>query len=256
MKTCLSFGAGVQTTALLVLIATGRWPRPDAILFADTGNEHESTYRYLQEVSGPYARAHGLTVTVLGTDWRTPHYRSDLETYCKQHRMLPGTLSRWCTTTYKRVPLQHYRRRVLKATANNPVESWIGISTDESVRAARGKNDYGEIKRYPLIELGLNRSDCEDVIAAAGLAVPPKSGCWFCPFMKQSLWQQLKREDPERFARALAMERGASPNRTSGKPRYLPIFGSLERIAAQDELPGFDEAAEAEAGCVTGNCFV
>lgn len=254
MIACLSFGAGVQTTALLVLCATGRWPRPDVILFADTGNEHAETYRYLEEVSGPYAREHGMEVTALGPDWRTPHYHADLETYCREHRMVPGTLSRWCTVKYKLVPLQHYRRQVLRATAKDPVESWIGISTDEAKRAAKGRNAPGERKRYPLIELGLSRLACEDVIRAAGLAVPPKSGCWFCPFMRQAQWHVLKRESPELFARAMAMERNAR-GRDGGK-KYLPLFGSLERVAAQDELPGFDEAVGAEAGCVTGSCFV
>lgn len=35
--------------------------------------------------------------------------------------------------------------------------------------------------RYPLIEWGWTRADCERRIAAAGLPVPPKSSCFFCP---------------------------------------------------------------------------
>src|SRR3990167_4224912 len=240
MKTCLSFGAGVQTTALLVLCATGRWPRPDVTLFADTGGEHEATYRYMEEVSAPYAREHGMEITVLGADWRTPHYQADLETYCREHRMVPGTFSRWCTQKYKIVPLQHYRR-FMGATARDPVESWIGISLDEAHRAAKGAPlNRTERKRYPLIELGLSRADCEHVIRAAGLAVPPKSGCWYCPFMKQASWHTLKRESPDLFDRAMAMEQNARGK--NGQKKYLPLFGSLERIAAQDELPGFDAA--------------
>ena len=253
LRSCLSFGAGVQTTALLVLIAEGKWPRPDAIVFADTGNEHEETYAYMADVSGPFARQHGLEIVVLGPDWRTGHYRADLETYCQEHRMLPGTWVRWCTDRYKVKPILRYLKRVMGATAESPVESWIGISMDEAKRSVPSTADY-QIKRYPLIETGLSREDCEAVIRSAGLAVPPKSGCWFCPFQKQSRWHQLKREQPDLFVRALSME-GNARGRDGGK-KYLPMFGSLERIAAQDSLPGFDEAIEAEAGCVTGACFV
>ena len=253
MKTCLSFGAGVQTTALLVLIAQGRWPRPDAILFADTGNENANTYAYLGEVSGPYAREHGMEIIVLGADWRTAHYRADLETYCLEHRMLPGTLVRWCTGRYKVLPILRYLKAHMGATRSAPIEVWIGISTDEA-RRQKPSIDPREVKRYPLIELGLSRVDCEAIIRAAGLPVPPKSGCWFCPFMKQSSWHQLKRERPDLFSRAMAMEENARGK--DGSKKYLPIFGSLERIAAQDPLPGFDEAVEAEAACVTGSCFV
>lgn len=253
VKTSLSFGAGVQTTALLVLVATGRWPRPDVILFADTGGEHDETYRYLAEVSGPYARQHGLEIVVLGSEWRTKHFQPDLEAYCRQRCMVPGTWSRWCTKNYKIRSLQRFYRQRLGATARCPVESWVGISADESDRQKVSGVKY-EVKRYPLIELGMSRADCEQIIRDAGLPVPPKSGCWYCPFQKQSRWFQLRRERPDLFDRALLLERNAQGR--DGSKKYLPMFGSLERIASQQELPGFDEAIEAEAGCVSGSCFV
>ena len=63
----------------------------------------------------------------------------------------------------------------------------------------------------------------------------------------------MKRQNPERFAVALELERNANLRR---KGSYLPMFGSLEMIASQDELPGFDEAIEMEGGCSSGSCFV
>jgi len=252
-KTCLSFGAGVQTTALLVLIAEGKWPRPDAIVFADTGNEHDQTYSYMAEVSGPFAREHGLEIVALGPDWRTGHYAADLEIYCIAHRMLPGTWVRWCTERYKVLPILRYLKKVMGATASEPVEGWIGISTDEGKRAVPSTVPF-QTKRYPLIELGLSRKNCQDIIVAAGLRPAPKSGCWFCPFQKQSRWHQLKRERPDLFARALVMEGNARGR--DGSSKYLPMFGPLERVALQEELPGFDAAIEAEGGCVSGACFV
>jgi hypothetical protein len=250
----VSFGAGHQTTALLVLVVEGRLPRPDAWLFADTGNEHRATYDYLLDYSIPYATANGIRLTVLGADWRSAHYRADLETYCLDHHMLPGTFLRWCTDRYKVKPIHRYQKQVMGATAENPVESWIGISTDE-IRRAVPSSEPTAVKRYPLIELGMSRADCDAVILAAGLPLPPKSGCWFCPFKSRAAWQAQKRTDPLLFMRSLALERNAYPKH-DGRPRYLPAFGSLEAVAAQDEIPGFDEAIEAEAGCVTGHCFV
>lgn len=253
MKTCLSFGAGVQTTALLALVAAGRWPRPDRIVFADTGTEAQGTYDYLAQHSGPFAREHGLDVKVLGPDWRTKHYAADLETYCLEHRMLPGTWVRWCTDRYKVKPIIRFLRREMGATAAKPVESWIGISTDEARRERLSGSPY-QVNRYPLIELGISRADCAQIIADAGLPLPPKSGCWFCPFKKQSAWHQLKREQPELFERALRMEGNA--RHADGRGAYLPMFGSLQRVAMQDEIPGFDDAIEAEGQCATGSCFV
>lgn len=164
--TTLSFGAGVQTTAMLVLIARRQLPRPDAILFADTGGEKPETYAYLSEVAGPYADKHGLTITTLGEEYRTKHYAADLETYCMEHRMLPGAWVRWCTDRYK-VKALHRKQREMGATPARPIESWIGISTDEAKRATPSTYPP-EVKRYPLIELGLSRADCEALIRDEG----------------------------------------------------------------------------------------
>jgi hypothetical protein len=248
----LSFGGGVQTTALLVLIAEERLPRPNAIVFSDTGDEKPETYAYLTDVTAPYCAGHGMEVIVLGPEWRLPSERLTLGAYCFEHRMVPGTWARWCTHRYKIDPIKRYREAM---GVPGPIESWIGISTDE-VKRATVSTDPSEIKRYPLLELGMSRADCERAIQGAGLRIPPKSGCSFCPFQTRGAWQRMKRERPEQFAYALEMERNAAPSKKTGRPRYLPIFGPLEAIAAQDEIPGFDEVMTAEAGCVTGSCFV
>lgn len=251
MPTSLSYGAGVQTTALLVLIATERWHRPDAILFADTEGEHDETYAYLTKVAQPYAHDHDMEIITLGGEWRTKHYRAGLEDYCIDHRMVPGTWLRWCTDRYKVKPIRRYHK---KHWPGEIVESWIGISTDEMKRARTEIRDPLERRSYPLLELGLARSDCLSIIKSAGLPTPPKSGCWFCPFKSQAQWFTLRRRRPDLFDRAHAMEKNARGK--NGEHKYLAIFGSLDRIAAQDEFPGFDEIMESEAGCVTGQCFV
>lgn len=249
----LSFGAGVQTTALLILIAEGKWPRPDYIVFADTGDEKVETYSYLSEITAPYAEQHGLNIIVIGQNYRPKSYQPTLREYCLAHHMVPGTWLRWCTEQYKRRPIHRWCRAVMGATRKNPVETWIGISMDEKRRAVPS-NDPITVKRYPLIELGLSREDCREIIHAAGLPEVAKSGCWYCPFQRRAAWQHMKRTDPDRFDAALAIERNAYGR--DGRKKYLPIFGSLESIAAQNDLPGFDEAIAAEGECVTGMCFV
>ena len=253
MKTALSEGWGHNTVAVLVLIAEGKWPRPDAILFSDTGSEQDATYRYITEFGAPYAKTHGLYVQVVGSEFRPPSYQGSLEEYSLKNHMVPGGMHRWCTDKFKIRPLKAARRALLGASAANPVESWIGIATDEPTRM-KPSDDPESVNRWPLIELGMNRADCDAVIAAAGLPIPPKSGCWFCPFTSRATWQRMKINDPEHFERALAMERNA--HKRDGSPIYLPMFGSLEAVASQDALPGFDEAITAEAECVTGVCFV
>ena len=46
-----------------------------------------------------------------------------------------------------------------------------------------------------------------NVIEQAGLPIPPKSACWFCPFASRSVWIERKKHEPELYAAALQMER-------------------------------------------------
>jgi hypothetical protein len=59
---------------------------------------------------------------------------------------------------------------------------------------------------YPLRERGYNRARCIEIIRAAGLPVPPKSACFFCPAMKQIEIIRLARVDPDLYRLAIAME--------------------------------------------------
>ena len=62
--TYLSLGAGVQSSALLVLACTDdRVPKPDVAIFADTGDEPAWVYEYL-EVLKSYAESHEVEVIV------------------------------------------------------------------------------------------------------------------------------------------------------------------------------------------------
>ena len=60
---------------------------------------------------------------------------------------------------------------------------------------------------YPLREYGFDRPKCGRVIADAGLPVPPKSACFFCPAMRLAEIQRLQIIDPEYAILAFEMER-------------------------------------------------
>lgn len=62
----VSYGGGVQSTALLVLAAQGRIDYP-LFLFANVGadSEHPASLRYVREVAMPYAEAHGIELVEL-----------------------------------------------------------------------------------------------------------------------------------------------------------------------------------------------
>lgn len=66
---------------------------------------------------------------------------------------------------------------------------------------------------YPLQEWGIDRIDCINLIAGAGLPLPMKSACWFCPASKKSEIVWLRDTHPLLFRRAIAIERSARNGR-------------------------------------------
>lgn len=57
----------------------------------------------------------------------------------------------------------------------------LGISFDEIERIKQPNVQYYS-HVYPLVDMRLTRRDCVEIIRDAGLPVPHKSACWFCPF--------------------------------------------------------------------------
>ena len=65
---------------------------------------------------------------------------------------------------------------------------------------------------HPLIEdWHWTRDDCIWAIQEAGLPLPGKSSCFFCPSMKREEIEALKRQHPDLYRRALAIEENAMP---------------------------------------------
>lgn len=70
---------------------------------------------------------------------------------------------------------------------------------------------------YPLMEVGYDREKCKQVIAQAGLPVPVKSACYFCPASKKAEIQWLQEHHPDLLKRPLEIERNAQAKLRSVK---------------------------------------
>ena len=55
----LSYGAGMQTFALLVMAEQGEI-QIDEVVFADTGGEHPETYAHIEKVAKPICNRMGI----------------------------------------------------------------------------------------------------------------------------------------------------------------------------------------------------
>lgn len=119
-----------------------------------------------------------------------------------------------------------------------------------SVCPEKGLPPYGQRyeMRYPLREWGLDRAACGRIIVAAGLPLPPKSACFFCPSMKQAEIESLAVEDPTMYRLALEMERLYREGRHFRGDDAFTVKGVHKQTGEKYEMEVFaKDLAEARA---------
>jgi hypothetical protein len=255
----ISYGGGVQSTAMLVLAARREIDFPVA-LFANVGDDTENpeTLRLIRTVYAPWARSHGIEVKEVHRTRRdgTPApsiirwVEGDKRSVRIPMRMPGGAPGRrTCTDEYKRKPIAKELKR-LGASADRPAILALGISIDEWDRMRTDSGIPHVVNPYPLIDLLLSRDDCRRIIADAGLPEPPKSSCIICPFHTRGHWQQTKREHPAEFERCCRFEETVNANRSAiGRdPVYIHPSGKSLRDAVNTDQMGMFDGASCDIG--------
>lgn len=171
----LSYGGGVQTTAMLYMNPK----RYKALAFSDTGNEHPETYQYINDYIIPFCKLNGIDFIRVYNS-----YGKTLYEYCYDKKIVPSMKYRDCTFKFKIYPIRRLIRILYKATRFKPEIVDIGISFDESDRMNESKVQYIK-NEYPLIDGKFNRRQLKKIIRILGFPVPIKSGCWFCPYSRR-----------------------------------------------------------------------
>ena len=247
MKNYLSFGGGVNSVAMMLLILTEDWYRTDfEAVFVDTGCEYPETHEYLEMFNKYLVESQaGVKVTILSA--RKGFRKTEtvgLYEYCLYRKMVPAIYPRWCTVEFKLKPLFDYYKK--------PCFQMIGIDNGESKRA-KISVENGVENRYPLIEWEMDRQDCKDFIKSFDLPLPIKSGCYICPFQNLSRWKDLRVNHPELFCRAEQLEKQNIEYRKSkGKtPMYLsPRKASLRSIVEEDQYKLFKQDEYPPCNCM------
>ena len=262
MKVC-SYGGGVQSTALLVLAAQGELDIT-TFLFANVGDdsEHPATLRYVREVAMPYAAAHGLEIIELHYTRKNGEQETLLQNITKPSQkgeVIPIRLGsgkpgiRACTTTWKIRTIGTWMR-AHGASKAHPGVTAIGISLDEFQRMKPSQEAY-RTNAYPLIDRRMNRQDCINTIARAGLPIPPKSSCWFCPFHRMSKWQEMAVSEPVLFQKSVDLEHFINERRIRlGKDR-VHLTDALIPLSQAIGKQGQSKLFESEP-CDSGFCFL
>ena len=216
----LSLGAGIQSTTMALMAAHGEIERPDCAIFADTRWEGRKVYEHLSWLSSrnvlPFPvrrvsradiregirirRAPSSAVRFAAIPWWTVNPDGS-----------EGMGSRQCTSEYKLEPIMQEVRTLLGKGRRDriradAVEVMIGISIDEAHRMRPARQRY-MVNRWPLVEKGMSRQDCERWLVTHEYPVPPKSACIGCPFHDDDYWRDMRDNRPDEWAEAVEYDR-------------------------------------------------
>lgn len=238
----LSFGGGTQTSALAVMLARGELGTVDHVVFADTAGETPATYRHVAVVAEYLAR-YGHELEVVRFNGPTLEEYTLTRSTPIPIRTATNFGRRQCTNKWKIEPVKRFAR----ARGAEHLNLILGFSYDELYRMKPDRARW-ITREFPLVERRLTKEDCRRIAASAGLPPAPKSACFYCPLQGLHRWRWLAAEEPELFARAVAMERAINDRRDDGDPAYLSSAGVplTEIVTAGAMLPGFGDAFEEE----------
>lgn len=217
--TALSFGAGVQSTAILLLIK--HHPEvlkhfmgdiPTVAYFADTGSEMQSTYTHLEKCLEWTPIPIEIVSNGRALDsLENLHGISDI-TYIPWFTKNPdgtkGMLMRKCTSEFKVKPIRQALRKALgyepkKHIPLDSVNLWLGISIEEASRQAINQDRWIN-NHYPLVELRWDRTKAAEFSKNLLGYYPSKSRCYHCPFIGD--WNDIKTNHPEDFAKGIILD--------------------------------------------------
>lgn len=258
----LSFGAGVQSTAI-ALLALARDPRllavtggelPSLYIFADTGDEPAALYPHIEKMR-PMIEASGAdfqTVKAPRFNKLGDHIKDVALSGSNRMEQLPffvksekgrGIVPRRCTGKFKIDPIKRAVRAYFGLPTRGglrkgqePVTCWLGISADESQRLKHQTAKWVDYL-HPLWDMRWHRADCKNYLAEGHVYQDDtpvqvmRSACVYCPFHSIAEWRNIKAV-PADWKRALEIDDALA----AGHAKHGNIAGLNCPVFLNDQL--------------------
>lgn len=246
----LSYGGGLDSFAML-LDAIERDDPPDVVAFVDVAGdgapgEWPGTYRHIAEVVRPLCARRGIDFVSISAATGYPvRDATSLFSWMEARGQIPvAGPNRICTRVAK---VERFERWMSDRWPRQDVEVWIGFEAGEEARADKDPNAGAPKRskqrvepaaarrhnRFPLIERGICRCRCVELVRRLGYPIPRKSACVFCPYGSLRDWQTLAAELPDQFAQVAALEAAKPPTKAGHK---LSIMGYKTTRNAAGEI--------------------
>ncbi len=203
MNRFISFSGGVESTTMCILYGG------DAkAIWADTGSEHNKMYDRLLIVEDSIKRIHP-SFEIIKVKGKVNHKGEEfdsLEKLAVGYKFMPSGQMRYCTKYFKIEPIDKYLK------GQGECELMIGLNIDEenSREGNWGLNENVKYS-YPLIDDGLTRQDCEDILNLHGLhpnmpVYMSRGGCRMCFFKTEKEYKAMYFLSNDEFKEVQAIE--------------------------------------------------
>lgn len=234
-KHVLGISGGKDSAALAIFMSQNHPELDIEYFFTDTGEELPEVHEFLTMLEGFL----GKPITRLN-----PH--RDFKFWLREfNHFLPSPQTRWCTIKLKLEPFRSWVNDWLNSGFT--VFSYVAIRSDEEYREAYSSNHPNLKIKLPFRENGINKEGVIDLLDASGVGMPKyydwrsRSGCTFCFFQQKIEWVGLKKNHPEAFEAAKALEKTAEEN---GSPFTWTKGESLSQLEQEDRIKKIEQDYE------------
>jgi 3'-phosphoadenosine 5'-phosphosulfate sulfotransferase (PAPS reductase)/FAD synthetase len=211
----------------------GALPATTHALFADTGQEHQATYKFLRDMAERWD-VHIEWVAYPKGEHPTPY-----DALIAKKRFLPNPVARFCTEYLKVKPIAAFMR----AKGYDQWDNIVGIRADEPARISRirAKDNDEWVTRMPLADAGVTEADVFAFWNAQNfdLGIPRGFGnCTWCFLKSYSQLVAIEQAQPGSLEWPATKETEVGGTFRSDRPSYAEII----RFASQQgTLPFHDE---------------
>ena len=156
-KKYISFSGGVESTTMCIL-----YGKNAKAIFCDTGAEHNELYERINFVENYCKKLHGddFEIIKVKADVKTKENRQvdNLADYIIDYKYMPNIRQRFCTRIFKIEPIEKY------LSDKGEIQMLIGLNCDEDWRTGNLEKLKNCEYIYPLIDDGLSRQDCVEIL--------------------------------------------------------------------------------------------
>lgn len=200
-KYIVQFSCGVPS-AVAVMLAFREFGREVVkVMYCDTGSEHPDNERFMKDVENWL----GFKTVILKSEKYT-----SVKDVIDSTRWIAGIGGARCTGELKRIPSE----AAINYGRDQEIEI-LGYTIEEEARVANWIDNNRERKIYPiLIKNQLSKTDCQGIIAAAGIRRPTmydlgyqNNNCIGCVKGGGGYWNKIRRDFPSTFKERAAQER-------------------------------------------------